>query len=65
MSESQHGLALLCDASGRILEVLRNDLNVPDVAAGHLFLRLADGASRSKVIEVGIQDSRCLLHAGG
>ncbi len=45
-----HGVALLCDAQGLVLQVLRNDLDLPDVVQGQLFLRLIEPASWSKAL---------------
>jgi len=50
MSETpERGLALLCDEGGRILQVLRNGLNLAGAVPGRLFLRLVDDASRAKL----------------
>lgn len=45
-----HGVALLCDAQGLVLQVLRNDLDLPDIVQGQLFLRLIEPASWSKAL---------------
>jgi signal transduction histidine kinase len=46
----ERGLALLSDAAGMILRVLRNDLRLPDALPGRLFLRLVDYTSRIKAM---------------
>lgn len=46
----ERGLALLSDAAGMILRVLRNDLDLPDALPGRLFLRLVDSDSRIKAM---------------
>ena len=49
--QADRGLALLCDAQGMILQVLRNDLGLPEAAQGRLFIRLVDSASRAKAMD--------------
>ena len=44
------GLALLCDLQGLIQKVLLNNLNLPEVNPGQLFLRIVDDASRTKAM---------------
>ncbi|HOT93304.1 MAG TPA: HAMP domain-containing sensor histidine kinase [Anaerolineae bacterium] len=44
------GIALLCDAQGVIMQVLRDDLALPNAAAGQLFLRLLDAGSWHKAL---------------
>lgn len=44
------GVALLCDAQGLIMQILRNDLALPNAAAGQLFLRLLDPGSWHKAL---------------
>ena len=51
MSEEQTaGLALLCDSSGLIRQVLKNDLNLADALPGQLFYRIVESASRLKAM---------------
>lgn len=50
MVVNQNGIALLCDPQGMILQILRNDLVGVEAAAGHLFPRLVDQASRFKAL---------------
>ena len=50
MTEAVHGIALLCDGQGMILDVLRNDLNLRGLVPGGLFLGLVDIASRNKAL---------------
>lgn len=47
--KSPPSLALLCDPQGMIVEVLRNDLDLP-AAPGRLFSRLVDVASQFKAL---------------
>lgn len=43
-------LALVCDPQGMIAQTLRDDFHLADAAAGRLFPRLADAASRVKAL---------------
>lgn len=56
------GLALLCDSSGMIRQVLRNDLGLADALPGRLFVRLVDEGSRSKALDllVGVKTHAAL-----
>ena len=49
--EAGYGLALLCDAQGMILQVLRNDLGLAGAAPGRLFFHLVENASRAKALD--------------
>ncbi len=44
------GIALLCDAQGVIVQVLRDDLNLPNAVPGQLFLRILDPGSWHKAL---------------
>jgi signal transduction histidine kinase len=51
MSDGQpSGIALLCDAQGVIVQVLRNDLDLPNAGPGQLFLRILDPGSWHKAL---------------
>lgn len=49
-SSPPRGIALLCDAQGLILRVLRNDLVIANAEPGQLFLRLFDPLSWRKAL---------------
>ncbi len=44
------GLALICNLEGRILRVLRNDLNLENAVEGRLFVALIESPSRVKAL---------------
>ncbi len=51
MTDNQmHGLALVCDLQGLILQVLRDDLGLIKAAPGQLFFSLVENASRMKAM---------------
>lgn len=51
MTDSQQGLALLCDQNGIIVQVLRNDLNLVEAVPGRLLARLAERSSRHRAMQ--------------